>query len=1046
MNVFNLLVGFSLKLIQQANLFFQDGRSDKVYEVDLCEVGDGQYVVNFRYGRRGSTLRDGTKTAAPVSLDQAQSIFDNLVESKTSKGYLHTSDITPAAQPAQPVIESNEVSATSAGPPPDPRVLGVLHRLREGHNSTSTWSLSRAVWRAGEMGIRAAEPFIAPLAGGNDVMLNYCVAAALGRCGSAASVPLLDRMQNDAKFPEHVRRAAAESLMQLLPADQRITQADLLINALPAPLNRLARGQDTDQFLLELRRFLEGGDAERYKVLEHIYAINNHCVRHALMAILRDAPLEPPYFKQLRRIFKFAELRRDGQVFGALARRFETTRASFKMPGSWYYEYRKKEKKPTIDPNASKAFSSQTREYLCRRTWQTLARLGKLDSIEYVHLAVGVLIAFTDEDAKPVRSDTRWVYSGRRYQSQKIYWDTFGSYWAFNQILFRNSPRYREANKSFTCAADYQPGGPVPVEREESFPHLWEREPAALLYLLTESRCEPVHHFAVKALRACPDFCNGLDVNAIKVLLASAYAVTLEFGLDLAIQRYDAANPDFELVLLLANCPVGRARQQAHEWINADRATFLQNDEFTVSLLTSEFADTRNFGFDAIRVMTLDLQRCQSLITRLIAFVLALEPEQSSLAGDVAEGLSSRVFAQAFRTIGQDVILDLLAHSIPQVQALGSHIVLEHETLASHPTEAILRGLLGATDASVRRIGVQLIGRQSDETLLDSAPLLVVLIRHEHADIRDEIRPTIQRLAASNPKFGQQMAAALIDALLVPGAPDGVPSYTAKIIREDLLAHCAGISTALVFTLLQSRSGPAQDVGGMLLQSNVDPTSLTVEQIVKLASHDTLSVREASWNICNQQLDRLAAAMSSTVRIVDAKWEDSRKFAFDLFREKLNNGELTPDILVSICDSVRPDVQQFGREMITQRFKEEHGQEYLLKLSEHPSTALQRFATHYLERYAAGHLDRIRELIPYFVIVLTKVNQGRVAKDRVLAFLEQEAIRSEGAAQIVARLMDHISATIAVGDKAKAVEIMLAIHSRYPDIPLPITLQPVEVR
>src|SRR5215472_7275646 len=67
--------GTAVKLIKQVRLEFRQGTSDKVYEVDLCEVGPGQYVVNYRYGRRGTTLRDGSKTAAPVPRDKAESVF-----------------------------------------------------------------------------------------------------------------------------------------------------------------------------------------------------------------------------------------------------------------------------------------------------------------------------------------------------------------------------------------------------------------------------------------------------------------------------------------------------------------------------------------------------------------------------------------------------------------------------------------------------------------------------------------------------------------------------------------------------------------------------------------------------------------------------------------------------------------------------------------------------------------------------------------------------------------------------------------------------------
>ena len=76
-----------MKLIEQAILIFRKGRSEKVYEVDLCEVGEGRYVVNFRYGRRGGTLKDGTKTVAPVNEAAAREAYDQLVSSKRQQGY-----------------------------------------------------------------------------------------------------------------------------------------------------------------------------------------------------------------------------------------------------------------------------------------------------------------------------------------------------------------------------------------------------------------------------------------------------------------------------------------------------------------------------------------------------------------------------------------------------------------------------------------------------------------------------------------------------------------------------------------------------------------------------------------------------------------------------------------------------------------------------------------------------------------------------------------------------------------------------------------------
>jgi hypothetical protein len=108
---------------------------------------------------------------------------------------------------------------------------------------------------------------------------------------------------------------------------------------------------------------------------------------------------------------------------------------------------------------------------------------------------------------------------------------------------------------------------------------------------------------------------------------------------------------------------------------------------------------------------------------------------------------------------------------------------------------------------------------------------------------------------------------------------------------------------------------------------------------------------------------------------------------------------------------------------------------------------MQLFATNYLESYAVDHPDRLRELMPYFITVLSRVNRGRVAKQRIFAFLDTEAQKSEAAAMVVAEILTRQSATIAIGDKAAAIQTMLKIHKVYPQLNLPIQVKEVvEVR
>jgi len=133
-------------------------------------------------------------------------------------------------------------------------------------------------------------------------------------------------------------------------------------------------------------------------------------------------------------------------------------------------------------------------------------------------------------------------------------------------------------------------------------------------------------------------------------------------------------------------------------------------------------------------------------------------------------------------------------------------------------------------------------------------------------------------------------------------------------------------------------------------------------------------------------------------------------------------------------------VQQFGRELITRYFDPKYGPEYLLKLSEHPSEALQLFATNYLDSFAAGKPEQLGSLLPYFTAILSRVNKGRLAKIRVLAFLEKEALASTEAAAIVAPLLTRQVLTLSIENKAALIETMVRLHEKYPDIPLPVAV------
>ncbi len=81
----------------RVTLCYREGGSDKVYQAAIEPSGIG-FVVNFAFGRRGSTLQTGSKTLSPVGYDAARKIYEKLVREKTAKGYTPGEDGTPYEQ------------------------------------------------------------------------------------------------------------------------------------------------------------------------------------------------------------------------------------------------------------------------------------------------------------------------------------------------------------------------------------------------------------------------------------------------------------------------------------------------------------------------------------------------------------------------------------------------------------------------------------------------------------------------------------------------------------------------------------------------------------------------------------------------------------------------------------------------------------------------------------------------------------------------------------------------------------------------------------
>lgn len=1122
-----------MKLIQQTKLHFQDTKSDKVYEVDLYEVGDATYLVNFRYGRRGQQLREGTKTDLPVALETAEKIFEKLVNDKKKKGYQDISEPFVAvetevenlskeekdeeaeqnelpqnqyefpairknhilksikeyvqAEQKNPQIEKNTTNDTphtsipseEKNETPSSTLDTIFNRFkswinpedeklqpRQEGNSRNTSPqkdskkekeqrpLSRLLWRVGEFRIQEAVPYLVKMEIGANPLFNYCFAWAIGRCGDAAGLPKLEEMGKQAKDYPFLKEFLREAKMACLSEVAKKEIASEILQS-QSPFVRTAVKNESVNELLQFIDDSFGKSKTANEIMSYLYLISNHypIIRKSLLVWVKQAPLKGSgYFRTFRQFFKAAEFREDAEMYGLLAYRIQNGRPLFdnaswgaaNVDGRWIYARDEVKKK-----DSRMGFSKKTKTYLERRSWRILNRKGEVGDPSYVKMATGILLAFSDEDLDTPRSKDFWNYflgdNGRWVSERKtLHYSPLTRYWALNNILYKNSPRYEINNgkNKWLFKDGYSSKSQKPNEREEAYPELWDKMPQGILHLLAESESSFVQEFAVKAAKDNQKkILNLINIDFVNILLQKRYEDTARFGLTLAKQKYKANEPDIELINTLLNVKLPEARRQGIAWVDEQRNHFLNEVDFVIGLLFNSFEDVNIWADELLSAATFSKEKSQIIIARAIALIMsydekANEEEKQKIL--TAGSFVTKHFQKTLSTTSFDLLHDLFNHPLVEVQVFGAKILLNHETKVEDLPEDLLLGLINGTSPEMREAGVQLFGKLPTEKLLERKVLLQALSISKYPEVRKSSQPIIIDLAKKHPEFGDEFVQLLAPSFLKKEENEGRDQDVLELLTVHLKSHLHKISLANTLDLLYAPRKAAHVLGNHLLQNHTNQKDMTMRQIVRLGDNEMVAVRQWVENIYEKNIDRIQNELAEAVRLTDARWDDIRDYSFDFFREKIGEEHWSPEILVSLCDSVKPVVQQFGKELITRFFKEENGEQFLLQLSQHPTQELQFFATNYLERFATDKPEHIEKLKHYFITVLSGVNKSRVAKKRIFEFLKNEGMKREGTAKIVAEVLERQSGTMAIGDKARCIQIMRDLQAHFEGLKVPV--------
>lgn len=1102
-----------MRIIKQTKLFFHEGKSDKVYEIDLCEINPDAFIVNFRYGRRGAALKEGSKTPEFVSREKAEHIFDQLEKEKRNKGYQSEVEVFVEL----PSLETLNVDSKEGV------ILKRLEDATQGINSFKTgWKTSRVIWKAAQMEIKEAAPYILKLATKGDEMQLYASVFAIRRLKIIQASELLHSIAHSTRHKQYIRNVAFDALLTINEGSELEKIVSELLESLPAEIRYAIDKGDYDSLK---KYYAEKFDKkEKTDELTSLYLLSKAypSLVKVIENVLWQIPFESPYFRSIRAIYKLARFRDDAQILGMLAFLFEKKASAFNRTASldkeswnqdqYFYQFGGyvNVRKELSNNESRLAFSNFTKLYFQKNSFYYLKDLGKQNKAkEYIRFAVNALIQYSDADYTPANRRPLSTYGTYDWQSSRYHYTVVDFPECYQSLLltsilfgndttrkmdsklqfylkkeeFWSSDYYYQENKvtkvdsgtnksSVSSEKNQQQGAldniistfknifgsnkekqtvTQPIQenfvigaesnfsRPELYPEFWDAMPEAYIQLLMQGKMDLVMKFAYENLSVhanYKDLLQRIEPEMMILLLNKSSKYPQNLGFDALEKRETELRQNESFVALVLVSENEKARNWAKMNIENNTHYFLSSTDFLTILMMNSRRESNEFINNLLQKASLSEDRQKAVLGKVIIQLIALESnEENDKIADAATKKLKITASSNFSEISWDIIAQLLTSPLNNNRLLASEILLSKSR--KYPvTEiplSIIELLLSNENESIRENGISLLKQYPKEEIGNHWLQLLQLLSSSHKDVVENIL-SLNDQFESQSEIQELTTGRLFDVLMIDQKFENshqlFRDYLGKMVEKSI----DKIPVKWIIRLIFANSVKNQLFGFELLKKVNDDTGFTLKQIISLANHEFLAVRQWSWSFYKNNVGRIKSDRSHALGILDAKWDDSREFAFHFFQTEFTDEDWDTDCLVGIADSVRSDVESFGKNLIMKFFKKEQGLEYLTKLSQHPSQNIQLFVTSYLEEYAADNSEKLKELNFYFRSVLSRVNRARTAKNRIFTFLEKEGRKNIESAEAVSKILDDLSATTAIQDKAKCINIISELKMIYPQL------------
>ena len=1012
-----------LKIQQQKKLYFTEGKSDKVYEVDLCESGGDLFVVNFRYGRRGATLREGTKTVFPVPYDDALSIFNKLVESKEKKGYGENDSVS------MPVKQNTAREDT---------ILKYLEQAIAGTYSRD-WKVSKIILRCAELDIKLASPLIALFIKSNDEFEQYASIYTLCVLEDDTHVDSIYNVFKTENFSNKSGRVAVAYCLKYGNDNVKKEIQNKILNTLQSELGnhikqpRLFYAALKDYFLKE-----ENIDAS---VLYYVYLYSyiENSTREELYQFLQSIPLKVNIFKSVRYIYRVAHLLNDYQFLGLLSKKMGVSTPGY--TSNYIYsgqqwtsvDVEKKKENPSV------AFSSKTQKYFNKNTYSLVYKLSKTNISGYLDYAVAMLVSLNDKtDRNASNVQYNYIYDSveRRYITERRVFPRYHEFSALMYVLYGNSTLLNRDNTKWFYSEDIKLED---LERAEILPEAWNSNPDKVLHVLSHAKSEEVVFFALRIIKENNSFLDSLSLEDLQRLVSHYHPKVLEVILESIKDKYKNVQPEDDILLALLSSKNESAIELTLGWLTFYERDYFSRAEVVVGLLLTgevkviDYLKTL-YGSIPKYNFILNLNALSGLFQSHSIYTEAYLLEVNFLIGNTS-------FGNLFSDVSMEEINKLASSNSVTNKLFAANLAKHNKIETFLLFKDSIDEYINSNEARLRQVGIELLSQFPDHFLLENSKKISGFCFSEYEEVRTAIQPTIERLVNLDVDFKTSLFNSLLIVLIDAEKYDGLHANCYSLLTENYKHYLNDISHEFMFKLVLSHYEYAQKLGLPLFKQHIDLNTLPVEKLVSLGNSDVFEIRKMLQDYFQLHIPKINYELEKALLIFNSTWQDIIDWACDYFERSIEEKNWTVNMLLYACDHTKNEVQAFGRKMITAHFSEEKGLPLLMKLQEHPTKDMQFFVTNYLETYAKDTPDVILKLETYFKTSLFNINTHRATKTRIYAFLEQESVKSKVVAEMTVRLINSILGTKTIKDRSNNIDVLLSIYDVFPEIEVPLLIK-----